>query len=267
MASQAYRDWVADGRPKRFSRPITAIADKLQAHGYTVYQEGNQTHLEHVPPEDHTFFSATGWPGKTPYPYCNAADIMPPSAGQKSKLTGERLPSLQQLSAQLFADKQVKHPGAAFLKYMNRETQGEYTGPCYHETWTPDHARTTSGDRGHIHLSGRSDSVTSTLSDDYDLVARVMGDDMALTPDDLTAVNKAVWGRPLGDSGPTAGKDLESLEGFPARFAEILTAVRSLATPTVTVDVEALADALLARGVSLTKQDLVDVLNTATFTS
>jgi hypothetical protein len=268
MASQAYYNWVSDGKPKRFSRPITAIADRLQEHGYTVYQEGNQAHLTHEPPEDHTFFSATGWPGKSPYPYCNAMDIMPPDAGQKSKLTGERLPSLQLLSAQLYADKQAKHPGVAFLKYMNSEPAGNNTGPCYHDSWTPDHSRINSTDRGHIHISGRSDSVTSTLSDDYDLVARVTGDDMAavdLTPDAVTAVKNAVLGV-LGSSGPTAGQDIESLETFPAKFAEILAAVQAINTPTV--DVNALADAIVARlpQGTLTKQDVADVLNSGVFT-
>lgn len=177
MASQAYYDWKADGSPKRFSRPISAVANRLRDHGYTVYQEGNLAHLTHEPPEDHTFFSQTGWPGKTPYPYCNAADVMPPAAGQKSKINGKPLPSLQQLSAQLYADKQAGHPGAAFLKYMNSEPEGNNTGPCYHDTWTPNHARISSSDRGHIHLSGRSDSVTSSLSDNYDLVARITGED------------------------------------------------------------------------------------------
>jgi hypothetical protein len=177
MASQAYYDWKADGSPKKFSRPISAVANKLRAHGYTVYQEGNLAHLQHEPPEDHTFFSQTGWPGKTPYPYCNATDIMPPAVGQKSKINGKPLPSLQQLSAQIYADKQAGHPGVAFLKYMNSEPEGNNTGPCWHDTWTPNHARISSSDRGHIHLSGRSDSVTSSLSDDYDLVARITGED------------------------------------------------------------------------------------------
>jgi hypothetical protein len=270
MASQAYYDWKADGSPKRFSRPITAIADRLQEHGYTVYQQGNQAHLTHVPPEDHTFFSATGWPGKSPYPYCNAMDIMPPDAGQKSKLTGERLPSLQQLSAQLFKDKQAKHPGVAFLKYMNSEPAGDNTGPCYHDSWTPDHSRINSTDRGHIHVSGRSDSVTSTLSDDYDLVARVTGDDMAavdLTDAAAEKVANAVVSKVLGSSGPNLGQDVETLETFPAKFAEILAAVQASGTPTV--DVEALADAIVSRlpAGSLTKQDVADVLNTASFTA
>lgn len=177
MASNAYHDWVEDGEPVKYGRAAKAVGDKVAAHGYTVYFKGNQAHLEHEPPEDHTPFSATGWPGKSPYPYVMAGDIMPPAKGQKSKLNGKPLPSLQQLSAQLIKDKKAGVPGAAFLKYINYEPEGEYTGPCYHESWQPDFKRVNSSDRGHIHYSSRSDYATSSASDDYDLVARAMGEE------------------------------------------------------------------------------------------
>jgi hypothetical protein len=257
MASQAYYDWKADGSPKRFSRPITMIANRLRAHGYTVYQEGNLAHLTHQPPEDHTFFSATGWPSRSPYPYCNAMDVMPPTAGQKSALTGARLPSLQQLSAQLFKDKQAGHSGVAFLKYMNSEPEGEHTGPCWHDSWTPGHSRIASGDRGHIHASGRSDSVTSTLSDDYDLVAQVMGDDMPLTGPDLDAVEEraragtaAFFGdanyaalnptAPLSQQQRFARDSMRNVVGGPVDQGVLLAAIAS-----DNVDTSALAAALL----------------------
>jgi hypothetical protein len=188
MASQAYHDWVAAGRPWKFARPIQMVGDRLRAHGYTVYYQGNPSHLEHEPPEDHTPFSATGWPTKSPYPYCMAMDIMPPTAGQKSKLTGKPLPSLQQLAARLRADKNANYGPAEFLKYMNWEPEGNNTGPCYHETWMPTYARRTSSDRGHIHASCRSDMHTSTVSDGYDLVVRVMGDDEMSVQDVKTGI-------------------------------------------------------------------------------
>jgi hypothetical protein len=174
MASQAYRNWVADGRPWKFARPITQVGDRLRAHGYTVYYQGNQAHLEHEPPEDHTPFSATGWPAKSPYPYCMAMDIMPPTPGQKSKVTGQPLPSLAKLAGQLRADKMDEVRQAVFVKYINWEPSGS-GGPCYHDMWTPTYTRRSSSDRGHIHVSARSDMATSTVSDGYDLVARVLG--------------------------------------------------------------------------------------------
>lgn len=178
MASQAYHDWVAAGKPKSYGRAVKAFADKLRAHGYTVYMDGDDRHLEHEPPEDHTFYSATGWPGTSPRWYCMAADVMPPANGQKSKITGQPLPSLQKLSAQLKKDKMDGVKGAQFVKYMNHEPEANYSGPCYHESWQPNHSRSSSSDRGHIHVSSRSDYATSSASDGYDLVARVMGDDM-----------------------------------------------------------------------------------------
>lgn len=185
MASQAYFDWVDDGRPWKFSRPVTALGNRLRAHGYTVYFEGNDDHLKKNTPEDHTPFSATGWPGKSPYPYCMAGDIMPPTPGQRSKLTGQPLPSLQRLAAQLRKDKIAGYGPAKFLKYLNWEPEGNYTGPCYHDSWQPDYSRRDSTDRGHIHYSGRSDYHLSTATDDYDLVARTLGEDDMPTVDEI----------------------------------------------------------------------------------
>lgn len=172
-----YAGWLADGKPVRFARPIAQVRDVLRAHGYTVYDIGNQGHLTHQPPEDHTPYSATGWPIPAPYPYVNAIDIMPPPAGSG-------LPSLQAMAAQIRADKMAGHIGAEFVKYMNWEPEQDNGGPCYHDSWMPTYARRTSGDRGHIHISGRSDTIGSTHSDDYDPVARIMeGADMPLSGD------------------------------------------------------------------------------------
>jgi hypothetical protein len=216
MSSQAYKDWVKDGQPWKFARPIKAVGELLRAHGYTVYYQGNVAHLTHEPPEDHTPFSATGWPGKSPYPYCMAMDIMPPAAGQKSRLTGQPLPSLAVLAAQLRTDKIKGEVAAEFVKYLNWEPSGP-GGPCYHESWMPTYARRTSSDRGHIHVSARSDVANSVKSDGYDLVARVMGDTDTMsaadakqgiadafqaaadTTDDSTS-NDTSWGRQFRES-------------------------------------------------------------------
>jgi hypothetical protein len=186
VASQAYRDWIADGQPWKFAAPVRAVGDRLREHGYTVYYQGNEDHLKKATPEDHTPFSATGWPGKSPYPYCMAMDIMPPTSGQKSKITGKALPSLQALAAQLRKDKLAGVDGADFVKYINWEPEGNNTGPCYQDSWRPTYSRKNSTDRGHIHVSARSDVHTSTRSAGYDLVARTLGedDDVALTPED-----------------------------------------------------------------------------------
>lgn len=214
MASQAYWDWVEDGSPWKFSTPVAAMGNKLREHGYTVYFQGNESHLKKAKPEDHTPFSATGWPGKSPYPYCMAGDIMPPSPGQKSKLTGKPLPSLQALGKQLFDDKQSGFAGARFLKYMNWEPEANYNGPCYHDMWMPDHERIGSTDRGHIHYSCRSDFYLSMTANGYDLVARTLGDDMPLTEAEYdriaTEVVEKFWATPYGS------------EAYPTRSARAL---------------------------------------------
>lgn len=183
MAS--YAQWKRDGKPVKFGRAVRAFGDRLAAHGYTVYFIGNEDHLTHTPPEDHTPFSATGWPGTHPYPYILATDVMPPSKGQRSKITGKPLPSLQQIGAQLIKDKRSGVAGAEFVKYLNTEPERDNGGPCWHYSWTPNEARRSSSDRGHLHVSSRTDYATSAKSDDYDVVARIMGDDDDMTPEEL----------------------------------------------------------------------------------
>jgi GH25 family lysozyme M1 (1,4-beta-N-acetylmuramidase) len=120
---------------------------------------------------------------------------------------------------------------------------------------------------------GTSDAnaYRGTLAQLKALVAPQKENDMAevdLTQAAADKVATAVVSKVLGSSGPNLGQDVESLEALPARLTEILNAVQAVSAPTV--DVEALADAIVARlpqGMSLTKQDLVDVLNTATFTA
>lgn len=255
MASQAYHDWVADGRPWKFARPITEVGNLLRAHGYTVYYQGNKSHLEHVPPEDHTPFSATGWPGKSPYPYCMAMDIMPPAPGQLSKINGKPLPSLARIAAQLRGDKIDGAAEAQFVKYINWEPQGS-GGPCYHDSWTPTYSRRTSTDRGHIHVSARSDVATSTRSDGYDLVAKIIGDtNMAASQDMIDAAEAGVRAvlasayrasigqAPAGDAGKpdrNARDQIRAIVGGPVDQAVLLAAIAS-----DNVDTQALADALL----------------------
>lgn len=174
----SYSNWTGAGRPNNgLMRPLARLRDKLRAYGYTVYDIGNDDHLRHVPPEDHTPFSETGWPvSPTPKWWITAIDIMPPPPGSG-------LPSLQQLGAQIFSDRDNRVIG--FLKYMNWEPDRDNGGRCWHDSWMPNHARAGSADRGHIHLSGRSDSINETAWDHYDPVARFRGDDMSEHSDEV----------------------------------------------------------------------------------
>lgn len=173
--------WVSAGSPFRLMTPARDLRDVLRRHGYTVYDIGNQAHLEHEPPEDHTPYSETGYPGRATYGVGYAVDIMPPAAGARSKVDGLPLPSLQQLGARLLADRKAGVAGIRWLKYMNWEPERNNGGPCYQDSWRPTYARRSSTDRGHIHLSALTGYDSSTIGAGYDPVTRIRGghDDMS----------------------------------------------------------------------------------------
>ncbi|MFI6266166.1 hypothetical protein [Micromonospora sp. NPDC051006] len=169
--------WIDRGSPFTLMRPARDLRDVLRRHGYTVYDIGNQSHLEHEPPEDHTPYSETGYPGQAKYGVGYAIDIMPAAAGARSKVDGLPLPSLQQLGARLLADRNAGVPGIRWLKYMNWEPDRNNGGRCFKEAWRPTYKRTTSTDRGHIHMSGLTGYETSTVGAGYDPVTRIRGKD------------------------------------------------------------------------------------------
>lgn len=213
MASQAYYDWLDAGKPYTTARPAAKVAANIRRHGYTVYEIGNTSHMQAVPPEDHTPFSATGWPKTSPRWYGHAIDIMPPPSGKG-------LPTLAQLAQQIHDDKQAGVAGAATVKYMNWEPDGP-GGKCVHCSWQSSHASTSSTDYGHIHVSFRSDKTTSSEADSYDPVQRWkdgqndMGTLEGVTTEGLqdfvrtdNAVPNLPWRsdyRPLGDNAPPTG--------------------------------------------------------------
>ena len=156
--------WRADGAPWRAALPIAALARLLQGYGYTVGIIGNQAHLSASPPEDHTPYSHTPWPGFQPYPYVLALDIEAAPAG---------LPSTAQLGGQLYADKMAVVPGTQPVKYINWT---DPHGSTWHDQWEPGHQRSGSVDKGHTHVSMRTDFVSSTIitTAGYDPVVRYM---------------------------------------------------------------------------------------------
>lgn len=164
-----YTSWVADGKPVHYARPISDLSATLRRHGYTVGTIGNSAHLRSAPPEDHTPYSATGWPLATPYPFVHALDVMTPPVGSG-------LPSLAVLGAQISADRNAGLAAIGWLKYMNWTPAG---AGCRHESWQPTRTIRPSTDVGHIHLSARTDLTHSDVGADYDPVARALG---AATP-------------------------------------------------------------------------------------
>ena len=170
MTSAQHRRWINSGLTWTLAFPLAYLRDRLQRYGYVVYDIGNTEHLDHIPPEDHTPYSETGWPGTTPYGWVTAIDVMP----------NPTLPSLQALGAQLYTDKEAGIAG--FIKYMNWGPNSD--AHAVHDSWEPNHARESSTDTGHIHVSCRSDYIASTDFNAYDPIARLKGI-MPLRSDDM----------------------------------------------------------------------------------
>lgn len=82
MASAAYYRWVSAGRPLTPARPVRDVVDRMKlaypkAAAKNLFSwYANEAHYQAVPPQDHTPFSATGWPGKSPEWWVFATDIM-----------------------------------------------------------------------------------------------------------------------------------------------------------------------------------------------
>jgi len=221
--------------------PAQALKTKLRAHGYTVYDIGNEAHLVHEPPEDHTPYSETTYPGKSVYGVGYAIDVMPPAKGARSKIDGLPLPSLQQLGAQMLADRKAGVPGIKWLKYMNWEPERNNGGPCYQDSWKPNYARRTSSDRGHIHMSGLTGYENSTIGAGYDPVTRIRGgDDMSEEAEQkIDQLSNAVFvggssmGRAVDPDGAGAGKASNSLvakiDYTMLRLDQVATALTALA--------------------------------------
>lgn len=191
------RDWERRGRPFQLAYPLARVRDVLRAAGYTVYDIGNQDHLDADPPEDHTPYSATGWPEWSPYGWGHAIDIMPPPAAAK-------LPSLQVLGRRFVNDRNSGR--APFIKYINWGPTSDRE--AVQDRWQPNHERRPSRDTGHIHLSQRTDYTTSFLFDTYTPLG---------VPMDLTT--------PIPDPGWEAGAntDWEAVaSGGPIALGQVL---------------------------------------------
>lgn len=158
--------WLADGSPWKPSTPVADFKATLTRYGFTVYVLGNDDHQHADPPEDHTAFSHTPWPEKQPYPYILACDVMP----------GGRV-DWRDLGAQVVRDKMAGVPGTEWIKYVNWTDRD---GNVWQDSWQPNHVHRRSTDTGHLHFSGRTDFVTSSVAAGYDPVARLLGDTVTL---------------------------------------------------------------------------------------
>jgi hypothetical protein len=256
MPSPQHAAWIRSGQQWRLARPLAALRDRLRRYGYTVYDIGDNRHLDHIPPEDHTPYSETGWPGTTPYGWVTAIDIMPPEK--------PGLPSLQALGGRIYADMQSGYAGVQWLKYMNWGPSSNNT--AVHDRWEPTHERSSSGDAGHAHLSCRSDATAWTQGDTYDPVARArgqMGDLMTgpipgawddYLPDTVLAILTGTTPRfgypdatgPAWDNDALANHNLQAVETrLMVALKEI--AEKLVAAPPPAVDLDALAEKVAAK--------------------
>lgn len=141
MTSQGYRDWLAAGKPDSgLARPLAKLRDALRAGGYVVYDEPDDRHRLADPPEDHTEFSATGWPGPSPRWWRHAIDVMPTKGGQ----------DLYNLGQYLVRDRTAGL--ALWIKYVNVPTDATLRSAMHHR-WEPSHGTALTDDTGHIHIS------------------------------------------------------------------------------------------------------------------
>lgn len=156
MTVTNYDQWVKDGKPWHASKPAADVQHTLQGHGFTVYILGDDSHLKASTPEDHTPYSHTPWPGAQPYSAVLACDIMPGGSMD-----------WRDLGQKIYDDKMAGVHGTEPIKYMNWTDR---SGNCWHDSWEPSHARRSSSDTGHIHISFRTDYVLSSLMAGYDPV-------------------------------------------------------------------------------------------------
>lgn len=165
MAITTEQAWRSAGAPWEPARPIGDLAYLMHhGYGYTVGIIGDEAHLSAAVPEDHTPYSHTPWPGPQPYPKVLAEDIESAPAG---------LPSTAQIGGQLYRDKLAGVHGTEWIKYLNwTDPQGN----TWHDQWMPDHHRSSSPDRGHTHISARTDYAASSIvvASGYDPVARYL---------------------------------------------------------------------------------------------
>lgn len=174
MSSAAYKNWVSKGRPYTLCRPCKELQATIRGHGFIVYDYPNDVHLTASKPEDHTPFSATGWPVGSAFGVAHALDIMPKNSSKAA------MKELADLARTLMAAKDNGVEAVKWLKYMNWTDEN---GTCRQENWkTGKRVTVSSSDSGHIHLSARSDmdNVSTDGWDPYNLTTTnttLSGDD------------------------------------------------------------------------------------------
>lgn len=134
MTSAQHQLWIAEGSPWHLAIPLVelkaAIETVYNPPADTIGTRGNDEHLDAEPPEDHTPYSETGWPEKTPQFIVTALDYQGPG--------------WQDLFAHLIDERIAGR--MPWIKYINLNG--------IHHAWEPDYKADPSTDwKGHGHLS------------------------------------------------------------------------------------------------------------------
>lgn len=222
MPSDAYYEWLNAGEPYEPCRPVKDFVELLRSKGYTVYHKGDTSHMQAVPPEDHTPFSATGWPVASKRWIGHALDIMPDGP----------IP-LNLLASRIIADRIAGVNGAQWIKYINWT---DAYGKTWHYAWEPQLVKTSSSDKGHIHISARSDMDTTDVVSwsGYDPVKGLVMATQFNAEDISTLRNAAMAvlqysGRGIGENADDAtGHPLPSNRSVLSYLNEILMTGRSI---------------------------------------
>jgi len=241
MTSRQHQQWISAGRPDSgLALPLAELRDTLRAAGWLVYDWPNDAHLDAEPPEDHTFYSETGYPGASPKWWRHAIDIMPDKKGAAA---------LTALGQRMFDDRQAGR--ITWLKYMNWPSAGSLSS-AVQDRWKPGHARSSSSDAGHIHLS--SITGVETLSSPYDPLAPAgqEGSDMNLSdivPGTGTAATNGkdrTFGQIIGDQAKLRAVLIGELTPAQAGFGPSTPLAKLLAgqVATATIDETALTAAV-----------------------
>lgn len=191
MAAAMLRVWESQGRPWRLATPLVDMVAKLKAaYPRLVYGTlGDDAHLNAVPPEDHTPFSATGYPNTSPYPVVHALDVMHhPESGVDAGVL---------FAYWLGEAKAGRMPWLKYLIWQARIYDVRYG-------WKP---QTSSGHFDHVHLSSRTDAENTHLGDwspvpEDDMTPQQAQDFEAL----IYRVEAIINNRPAVIGGPTTGE-------------------------------------------------------------
>jgi hypothetical protein len=153
MTTHTYEYWRDHGQPYIDADPIREQrAALVRIYGPDVLGEqlgtrGNQRHMTAEPPQDHTPFSATGWPVESPYGFGHALDWSGPYH--------ERLANFW--IAQRTAGR------SPWIKYINIR--------LFHYSWQPTYSRRSSSDV-HAHQSIRSDWTHRSIATGWPTLRR-----------------------------------------------------------------------------------------------